>query len=950
MERWVLLSCLVFWSFSLSLARAPIASGVCPKGYFRNVTVLFPCDQNSGVAYAPVSKSEDFTVRVPTGVQDLKILVTASFAMMITFNDPIEQKEIPFVQDAEKTEAWRGLTLQLYAGQVTSDKTSIWEGSWRVGLNYVGTSQSELDVIVRGVPVGGRHELVNISYSYGAFHGCTKPFVPMGCGDFSRFASRQLVFNWSSWVQEKYPIADEAWRDLCDKRMEEVIPLTAGPVPYYMFGEVWAKWPLANLVHPGWREAFRFIDTLGGTPPDGYVEPIEFRTAYGLASTYLSMFGWCEMLRKQYGTSQEAWKALSGAEFGFQSPVDFEKWKTSFWNTYSPEAGMSKAEADESFVYADADGNEEVSEKEFASIYFSCAPENQGKPPGGQAAEAEKKEESAAVAKAEQQATVPGETVARCLYENIEYSGTLAGTASRTMNLTECQVNCRNTVGCAHFTFYPKDGSCKMYGLDAIWLTTEGAMSGPARCVAQVRLTLEDLGDMTNLEDERQVLQVEIAMELAKSSSIPIHDIRDMQGQVGKVTMTKDQTVSGKLILDSFIDMPAGSELQDIEKIAAQSDANRKLRGALQADTASAEAKMQVLVAAIPFAQCFVLGTKLAPEMTDQVTALTARACQTMCERTEGCTYFSYFKGSQQCSLHASSARPIFFESAMAGPKRCQGLPSVYEPSADEMEAAVAGEGGGIFTNPWFWIAVILVLAALVTAYLLLRRCRFTRRSKERQVSRQGVDRKLGGHRYMPLPADQQLEQDMISQAASDAAWHQIASQPSKAPTSDASPMSGRGTWKSGCGGQQGSWQLHQLPPTPRSVPMVSPGPQGQCQGGCGGCGGCGPGGPGGPAGPGWGGQPQWLQPPSETQDQPNWMPHFLGAEAVREYDTWRTQRPEFSSWHAQEMRPMFPTPTQSYSEFPHAASLPAQAGWPMGYSNFSSPPPSSQLRSPRIT
>ena len=30
-----------------------------------------------------------------------------------------------------------------------------------------------------------------------------------------------------------------------------------------MFGEVWAKWPLATLVHPGWREAFRFFDTLG---------------------------------------------------------------------------------------------------------------------------------------------------------------------------------------------------------------------------------------------------------------------------------------------------------------------------------------------------------------------------------------------------------------------------------------------------------------------------------------------------------------------------------------------------------------------------------------------------------------------------------------------------------------------------------------------------------------
>ena len=70
-------------------------------------------------------------------------------------------------------------------------------------------------------------------------------------------------------------------------------------------------------------------------------------------------------------------------------------------------------------------------------------------------------------------------------------------------------------------------------------------------------------------------------------------------------------------------------------------------------------------------------------------------------------TYFSYFKGSQQCSLHASSARPIFFESAMAGPKRCQGLPSVYEPSADEMEAAVAG-GSHFFerwTSVWIWHA-----------------------------------------------------------------------------------------------------------------------------------------------------------------------------------------------------------------------------------------------------
>lgn len=100
---------------------------------------IIESDQKTGVAYAPVSKSEDFTVRVPTGVQaslpkkivgiapklriswqDLKILVTASFAMMITFNDPLEPKEIPFVQDAERTAIWRGLTLQLDAGKATA--------------------------------------------------------------------------------------------------------------------------------------------------------------------------------------------------------------------------------------------------------------------------------------------------------------------------------------------------------------------------------------------------------------------------------------------------------------------------------------------------------------------------------------------------------------------------------------------------------------------------------------------------------------------------------------------------------------------------------------------------------------------------------------------------------------------------------------------------------------
>ena len=36
---------------------------------------------------------------------------------------------------------------------------------------------------------------------------------------------------------------------------------------------------------------------------------VRFETAYGLASIYLSMFAWCELLRKQYATWEEAWNA-----------------------------------------------------------------------------------------------------------------------------------------------------------------------------------------------------------------------------------------------------------------------------------------------------------------------------------------------------------------------------------------------------------------------------------------------------------------------------------------------------------------------------------------------------------------------------------------------------------------------------------------------------------------
>lgn len=85
-----------------------------------------------------------------------------------------------------------------------------------------------------------------------------------------------------------------------------------------------------------------------------------------------------------------------------------------------------------------------MSKLRFESIYFSCAPENQGKPPGGQAAEAEKEEEKEAkedkaAAKKGEGIPIPAAPATRCLYEDIEYSGRQAGAVSRTHNVTECQ-------------------------------------------------------------------------------------------------------------------------------------------------------------------------------------------------------------------------------------------------------------------------------------------------------------------------------------------------------------------------------------------------------------------------------------------------------------------------------------------------------------------------------
>lgn len=68
------------------------------------------------VAERPYSNSAA-TKRARRAVsQDLKLKVEAKFPMMIAYRDPLAAVEIPWVRDGEKSDDWKGLSMQLDAG------------------------------------------------------------------------------------------------------------------------------------------------------------------------------------------------------------------------------------------------------------------------------------------------------------------------------------------------------------------------------------------------------------------------------------------------------------------------------------------------------------------------------------------------------------------------------------------------------------------------------------------------------------------------------------------------------------------------------------------------------------------------------------------------------------------------------------------------------------------
>lgn len=823
---------LLLWLLAVTLpwrstaADAPLPSpAVCPKGYFRNVTALFPCDSQKGTAYAPVSVSEAVVVKVPVGVADLQLRITAPTAMRLTVQDG--SHELATVEDGKQSASWQGVTLELDAAKsVSAAGANLLTGEWHASVSFQGTSPGPLQVAAQGTTDDGR-QLATIMYQYSSYSGCRKPSLATGCDDFSRWGSRQLVFNWSAWVQSKYTSADVAWSALCDQAMTSIPSLGAGPVPVYMFKEVWTPWPQAGSMAIGWREAFRFMDTLGGTPPNGYVEQNEFETAYGLSSIFLSMFSWCQSLREKYKTSVDAWEALNGGGAIGSITADYNTWKNKIWSSYEPSEGMQKASADESFVYTDANGDEQVTEKEFASIYFSCDPHSQGATPGGGAAAAIEKEQaeienktasSAQLAvpsttqalseglnsgsSASSTSVAPSRAQAKCLYDGIAYDGDELGSSTPAGNATSCQASCRETPGCGRFT-YSSAGSCMLLGPSAQWKPSQDSISGPARCMVSVTQRVLGAGGLQvvapNFADPSQLssLQGSLGLDLGEAAGLPANRVQDLAGQLGKISFLPE---TKGLLLRGILDLPPGAVLADVTDAVSSKEAYRRTLSTLAQQNlvppgvSLSQVEFMTSVAADAEAQCFMAGTKYEPNlMVEKPYSQNATTCQAKCARTHGCTYFTFFQTTGVCTLQGQVATPAAASGALAGSRVCSALPDASEP--DKATLAEQAGQGSVFQSAWFWICLVLFVALAIGCFLQRKQiARLSSRavgssrfkyctsccglcgggsSSEATLSRGKAADAGAKHRYMPLASEQSSEefmQQMAQKATTDPA------------------------------------------------------------------------------------------------------------------------------------------------------------------------------------
>lgn len=283
--------------------------------------------------------------------------------------------------------------------------------------------------------------------------------------------------------------------------------------------------------------------------------------------------------------------------------------------------------------------------------------------------------------------------------------------------------------------------------------------------MATVEIKVSDLRFTALSEEQKRSLRSIMAITLSSLSGVPTNDVLDTSATPGIVTV---RSASGDgLLIDSLVDLPPGFELADISNPLVDSrqkvlEALQQLdvRNALQPRSVIADLKVDVSVAAVPDAQCFLSNTKFLPARPAKDTYDSdPERCQAQCAATNGCEFFTFFKGTGICTLQGIESEPSAEPAAISGPRICRPLPETSEPP----EAKVASPSTSIFQKVWFWMCIVVILVVLIAVGCLFLHpslrisSTFHRLFAGRHLSRE-LDKPVK-HRYMPLSADQYAEE-----------------------------------------------------------------------------------------------------------------------------------------------------------------------------------------------
>jgi hypothetical protein len=582
--------------------------------------------------------------------------------------------------------------------------------------------------------------------------------VPFGCAKYNDGETRLTLHYWSTWVKTQYNSSKDAWNDLCTASMEAVsyAPVSterrlvaAGPLPFYMWKQVWQKWPQAGSSPVDWQATFFLID--GFRVRDRYIEPQELYEAYNFSDVYPSVQYWYEGLKENHTVAADAYEALVGNE-SLQG-ISFTRWEKQLW----PKANLT-APAAAAFDYVDTNGNDRISKAEFTTAwnsmlhytittttttYHFCCNRTHA------VCLACKDNMTVALycTKMGAAANVPGcksllpppamhELPApivhgACLQTGVMYFPEMPGSNGSLVDggTAACQQRCADTPGCFRFSLLEENSSCSLHNSSAQYTEVPDVISGPSVCHADLRVMINGISfphhrrlqDNTtrpptssstrlgsDLEDVPESLREQMiesfVRNLAITTGLPQASIKDPAGVRSHMEMSE---MNGSLQLHSHVQLPAGSTIAGAASLFGEfgvraaflstlAGMNVNLQGRnVSTNEADMLEAINLSVGVSKEEECYIQGTRYEPSLPTSSQAMSdgntttknISDCHLRCMQTDGCAHFTFWPGWNTCRLHDGSAKPVQHPNTTAGPRSCAPIPrGVEEPTQSELE------------------------------------------------------------------------------------------------------------------------------------------------------------------------------------------------------------------------------------------------------------------------